>query len=336
MNAIGTVKKNISKGDRKRDRTARLLKLQMLLLQNRDGLKIEELSQRCAVSERTIYRDLQAIESELGVPVWEEGSKRGIAEGYALPPIPFTLPEALNIFLSARLMQNYSRRYNPHIASTFMKLNSVVPSPLREQIQKTIDWLEKQPRKVNQLRILGKLAEAWVSQHQVLIRYQALTEEEQTERIIEPYFIEPAVPGHSSYVIAYCHRAGAIRTFKVERIEDIHIMADTYTIPSNFDAIDYLSSSWGIVVDGETETIKLKFSPQVARIIVETVWHPSQVQEPQDDGAVIMTLKVTNTIDLRAWILGWGEEVEVLEPAELRKSVVKTTKALLGVYVKEP
>ncbi|GAJ09702.1 unnamed protein product, partial [marine sediment metagenome] len=114
------------------------------------------------------------------------------------------------------------------------------------------------------------------------------------------------------------HRVHAVRTFKVERIEDIQILEDTYSIPPDFDAIDYLSSSWGIVVDGEVETIRLKFSPQIARIIAETVWHPSQVQEPQDDGALIMTLKVTNTIDLRAWILGWGEEVEVLEPAELR------------------
>jgi predicted DNA-binding transcriptional regulator YafY len=326
----------MNKGDRKRDRTARLLKLQILLWQNRDGLKIEELAQRCSVSERTVYRDLEAIESELGVPVWEEGSKRGIAEGYTLPPIPFTLPEALNIFLSARLMQNYSRRYNPHVASAFMKLNSVVPSPLREQIQKTIDWLNKQPRNDKQLVILGKLAEAWVSQHQILIRYKALAEEEPTERVIEPYFIEPAAPGHSSYVIAYSHRVHAVRIFKFERIEDIRILEDTYAIPPDFDAIDYLSSSWGIVVDGEVETIKLRFSPQIARIIAETVWHPSQVQEPQDDGALIMTLKVTNTIDLRAWILGWGEEVEVLEPAELRKSVVKTAKALLGVYAKEP
>jgi len=79
-----------------------------------------------------------------------------------------------------------------------------------------------------------------------------------------------------------------------------------------------------------------KFSPQIAGIIAETVWHPSQVLEPQSDGALIMTLKVTNTIHLYAWILGWGEEVEVLEPAELRKKVVKTAKALLGVYAKEP
>jgi len=109
-------------------------------------------------------------------------------------------------------------------------------------------------------------------------------------------------------------------------------MADTYIIPPDFDAIDYLSSSWGIAVDGEVEIIKLMFSPQVARIIAETIWHPSQVLEPQSDGTLIITLKVTNTIELYSWILGWGEDVEVLEPAELRQKVVKTAKALLGVY----
>ena len=57
--------------------------------------------------------------------------------------------------------------------------------------------------------------------------------------------------------------------------------------------------------------------------------------EPQSDGALIMTLKVTNTIDLYSWILGWGEAVEVLEPAELREKVVKTAKALLSVYAKK-
>jgi len=107
-----------------------------------------------------------------------------------------------------------------------------------------------------------------------------------------------------------------------------------WNIP-DFDAIDYLSSSWGIVVDGEVETIKLKFPPQITRIIAETVWHPSQVLEPQSDGALIMILKVTNTIGPRAWILVWGEEVEVLEPAGLRRSVVKTAKALLSVYTKK-
>ena len=48
------------------------------------------------------------------------------------------------------------------------------------------------------------------------------------------------------------------------------------------------------------------------RIMEETIWHPSQVLERQKDGSMIMTLSVTDTVDLFSWILGWGEKVEVL------------------------
>jgi predicted DNA-binding transcriptional regulator YafY len=228
---------------RKRDRTARLLKLQVLLLQNPDGLKIEEIARKCLVSTRTAYRDLEALESELDVPIWEDGSKRGVSEGYSLPPIPFTLAEATIIFLAARLMHRYSPQYEPDIASTFMKLNSVVPEPLRKQIQNTINWMEKQPRDEKRTFIGKKLVEGWVSQHRVMIRYRDSTDQEPTEHIIEPYFIEPATPGGSSFVIAYCHLEKLIRIFYVSHIEDIHIISETYVMPSDFDAIDYLSSA---------------------------------------------------------------------------------------------
>ena len=43
---------------KKRDRTARLLRIQVLLGQNPQGLKIRELAKLCSVDLRTIYRDL--------------------------------------------------------------------------------------------------------------------------------------------------------------------------------------------------------------------------------------------------------------------------------------
>ena len=57
----------------KTDRTARLLKVEHLLYQNPKGLMIEEIARLCGVSKRTTYRDLKALESELSVPIWEEG-----------------------------------------------------------------------------------------------------------------------------------------------------------------------------------------------------------------------------------------------------------------------
>jgi predicted DNA-binding transcriptional regulator YafY len=327
----------LNKADRhdKRDRTARLLNVEHLLYQYPKGLMIEEIARLCGVSKRTSYRDLKALESDLSIPIWEAGSKRGIVEGYLLPPIHFTPAEALNIFLAARLMLHYTHRYDPNIASTFMKLNSIVPPLLREQIQKTMDWMRKQPRNERYLSILATLTEAWLSQRRVKISYRALAREKATERIIEPYCIEPAPRGHAGYVIAYCHLTSSLRTFKIERMQAIEPSAEPYIIPLDFDSNALLSSAWGIVFKGETKTIRLKFVPQIAQIIEETIWHPSQVVEKQDDDSVIMTLKVSDTVELRSWIMQWGEKVEVLEPAEIREKMVNTAEAILDVYKKQ-
>jgi len=324
----------LNKADRpnKTDRTARLLKVEHLLYQYPRGLTVEDISDLCEVTKRTTYRDLVALDTEMGVPIWEKGTRRGIIEGYLLPPIHFTLPEALTVFLAARLMLSYAHRYDPNIASTFTKLNSIVPIPLREQIQKTMEWMRKLPIDDRYLHTLATLAEAWISRRRVKIVYRALEAEKTTERIIEPYFIEPAAAGHSSYVIAYCHHAHGIRTFKIERIESIETSLENYVIPADFDANEFLGSSWGIAVYGEVKTVKLRFNPEIARIMEETVWHPSQVVERQKDGSVILTLKVTVTDELCFWILSWGEKVKVLEPEELRQDIIKTAKAMLDVY----
>jgi predicted DNA-binding transcriptional regulator YafY len=221
------------------------------------------------------------------------------------------------------------------VDSTFSVLASVLPGPLREQVQKTLDWMRNLPKSEVYLSVLAKLAEAWTSQRRVKITYRSLPAAKAAERIIEPYFIEPAAPGHSSYVIAYCHRAGELRIFKVERIEAIELTDETYTIPADFDANRYFKGAWGIVVEGEEQTVKLKFSPEIARLMEETIWHPSQVLEKQVDGSVIMTLKVFYTYELVTWILGWGEKVEVLEPSELRKEVLQTAKAMVKIYQKK-
>jgi len=316
----------------KTDRTARLIKVMFILHENPQGLRVVDIAGRCGVTVRTTYRDLDALQSLLSVPIWEKGTKRGILEDYFLPPIHLSLPEAMTIFLAARLMARFANRYDPNIASTFMKLNAVVPVPLRDQIRRTMDWMEEQRKDEMHLRILATLAEAWVNQRTVRIRYQALLDEEATERSIDPYFIEPAAAGHSSYVIGYCHRTNEIRTFKIERIRAIEMTSEHYAIPPDFDANSYLASAWGIVADGELQTVKLRFDRQVARLLEEVTWHPSQVTERQPDGSVIVTLRVLITVELRSWILGWGEKVEVLEPEELREEIAETARAMLDVY----
>ena len=314
-------------------KTERLIKIWLLLATNPAGYTIRELADRFRVNIRTIYRDMAALGTDLNVPIYDDKGRWKIHESHILPPIQFTLPEALNIFLAARLMLRYSNRYDPNTDATFTKMSLVLPPALAEQVRKTMDWMQKLPKDEKHLRILTTVAEAWVSQRRLKVAYQSLPAKKAVERVLEPYYIEPAAPGHASYLVGYCRLKKSIRTFKIERIEWAELTQEHYTIPPDFDANKFFDSSWGIVVEGEVKTIRLKIvDPEIMRIMEETIWHPSQVLEKQKDGSMIMTLRVTDTVDLYSWIMGWAEKIEVLEPQELREEVMNTAKKMVNIY----
>ncbi|MFL5681408.1 MAG: HTH domain-containing protein, partial [Chloroflexota bacterium] len=88
----------------KRDRLARLGRVMAVLRAHPDGIRVEEIARRVDMSVRTVYRDLRAIEGELGVATWSDGGTWGVAGEAFLPPLKLTLSEAMAVFLSARLM----------------------------------------------------------------------------------------------------------------------------------------------------------------------------------------------------------------------------------------
>jgi predicted DNA-binding transcriptional regulator YafY len=326
-----------SKFHQKGDRTARLLKLQMLLSQYPQGLHVSEIASKCSISKRTVYRDLRALESELNIPIWEERGKRGASKGHFLPPISFTLNDAINIFLSLRVMQSYISVYIPNIAATFVKLNTIVPMPLKKQISDTLDFMEKLPL-LDKRRIdnSNKLFHAWLFRQKVRIRYQHLDEGEPIERIIEPYYIEPSLSavGGSNYVIAYCNVKKEICAFIMARIVGVVIIEpDSFEIPANFNAVDFIGAAWGgHFNDQKIETVKICFKPKASGLVQEIHLHPSQSIEMQEDGSAIMKLKIRDNIHFRSWILGWGDQVELLAPQRLRDQINDLGKSLVSTY----
>jgi predicted DNA-binding transcriptional regulator YafY len=95
-------------------KTERLIKIWLLLARNPGGYTIRDLAERFGVNIRTVYRDMLALGEDLKIPIYNDNKRWKIDEDYILPPIQFTLSEALNIFLAARLMLRYSNRYDPN------------------------------------------------------------------------------------------------------------------------------------------------------------------------------------------------------------------------------
>jgi len=137
-----------------------------------------------------------------------------------------------------------------------------------------------------------------------------------------PYFIEPYAVGQTTHVIGWREPPGAVRTFKVERIQRIELTARSYAIPGDFDPRELLAEAWGIwYTEAEPVEVVLRFHPRVAGRVRETRWHRSEQIEEQPDGSLVWRARVAEPQEMLPWVRGWGADVEVVEPEELRDTL---------------
>ena len=314
------------------DRKARLLFLLHLMTHHTRGLTLEAIAERCSVSVRTTRRDLHGLEAEYDAKFFKEDDRWVLLPGTVLPPVLFNPPEAVAIFMAARLLLAQSSVYNHDIETTFTKLGSVVQPALRAEIGKTLDWMRRHRPDGAAVKMLNIVSQCWTERRRVRIKYWTLNAASAEVRVVDPYFIQPSALEHAVYVIGFCHLRHEIRVFRLDRIVEAQALDEKFELPPDFDADEYLNAYWSVTATGEPRTVKLRFRPEVARIARETVWHHSQVTEPQTDGCAVVTMKLAPTRDLVSFILGWSDMVEVLQPASLRQKVAEAANHVLKMY----
>jgi predicted DNA-binding transcriptional regulator YafY len=311
----------------KRDRLARMLRVVTVLRGHPEGIRPAEIARRVGVATRTVYRDLTALETEVGVAVWSENGLWGVVNEEFLPPLKLTLDEAMAVVLSARLMVRYADKYDPDLAAAFEKLEEVLPQPLAEHVERTLDVLAQHPRDAAFSEHVHRLTRAWAERRVVMLEYEPARyapEAAARRAVVRPYLIEPSLHTHALYLIGWDETREALRTFKIERIRDVALTPRTFDPPESGSLERALRGAWDIIADQPPTQVTLRFTPAVASRVMETTWHSTQRIEATADGSIIWRATVAGTIEIRLWILSWGDDVEVLAPDILRKDVAAT------------
>jgi proteasome accessory factor B len=314
------------------NRTARLRQLEELLLLSPNGLSAAELAKRLEVNRRTVYRDLDFLSFQ-GVPLWQQEGRFGLIRTRYLAAIHLSYHEALALVLAGLQLTRILDKQNPHVISALRRLATTLPETPGLQLKRAADRMETYRRDPNGVSVLERIAEGWGNGQKVRVSYRSPNSGSLRERIVSPYALEPTASG--VYLIGHDEWAGDIRTFKLTRLESAQLLEESYTIPEDFDAEAYLSSSWGIMTGDEVGEVVLRFSATATPLITERHWHSSQELEITPDGGCLLHVRVSEPLEMQPWIRSWGSQVEVLAPDWLRLRIAVELQQAAGQYASQ-
>ena len=308
------------------NRTDRLLAI-VLELQARGKRRAEDLATSFEVSKRTIYRDVQAL-CEAGVPVVSEpGNGYWLVDGYFLPPLRFTLEEAMLLLLGSDVMgQSFDAEYQAAARDAGRKICAVLPDDLRASLESLQERIQFFPSgRGTGAEHLPIIRRAIIKQQTLHFHYHARSGEagsHSLDRDADPYGLA-FVSGHW-YMGAHCHLRGDIRNFRLDRIDRPSLLPQMFARPANFELASLARDERDLVV-------RVLFDANIARWVREDRLFYTEGEQETDNG-LLVTLRVRHETDVLQWLLGWGARVRVLEPESLAQRLRAEAEAVLLQY----
>ncbi|MCX5722045.1 MAG: transcriptional regulator [Nitrospirae bacterium] len=291
------------------------------------AVTINGLAGEFGITRRQVYRDLAEIEKE-GHPIERsEGSGEKMWQlplGYkGLPQIAITQYELMSLHLAKNhLAYLNGTPFVDDLESVIAKVEAGLPAKTAnhlERISRVFAPVQGPKRSyAKQKKILTDLRRALLLQRTVILDHQRPDYEESTPHCVDPYVL--VLYQYGLYVVGYSHRAKAPRMFAVERIHRVQLTEDSFNMPSDPLREALPRNSFGLI-DEPPKAVRIRFSPNVAYLLKERQWHPTQSLTQHKDKSVTVTFEAGGLDEITSWVLSWGADAKVLSPPELVQSV---------------
>jgi predicted DNA-binding transcriptional regulator YafY len=295
------------------------------------GVSVRRLATQQRVHQRTIRRDLEALE-QAGFPIYcnqENGTalyKFNTRPFKRLEKAGLGLIEMCSLYMSRSMMEALATLpFRDHLASALAKIESTLPDGVRQFLELLPGVLQAkaEPRKRRDERrlreITPRILDTALNRKRVRMSYHSFSSRRVKEYIVDPLRLAYAQGG--VYLLAFVPDYGQVRTFAVERIRTY---AET---GEHFDRKRALTdkpfkNSLGVHT-GEPARVEVEFDGEIADYVAEREWHASQRVEERTDGSIVVTLDVCIDPSLRSWILSFGPFARVIAPRALAEEILE-------------
>jgi len=307
-----------------------------------EGIPLRQLAEEFEVSERTIQRDFEMLE-ELGFPVEHDEDEYGKRfwrmphDFFKTGPLVLGLTEAVSLHLAGSFFTPLAGTHFAEGLQTILdKVRSLIPAAALDYFRELDETLYVRRSGITDysahaetIRVVSDAAHA---RRSVEVTYRALWRSAEYTTRVDPYGV--VYFEGDLFLVGHSHKANALRVFKVTRIAAASATEETFELPAGFRLAEHFRSTFGIVQsDGEPVDIVVKFTGPAAALIEERVWHESQrlewlpgeetLFEPHsgEPGDLQATFRLTNLVEFKRWLKGYGDLAEIVKPDWLRSEM---------------
>lgn len=299
--------------------TTRVLAM-LELLQAHHRLTGPQLAARLEVDVRTVRRYATLL-ADLGIPVTADRGRYGgyrLAPGFKLPPLMLTDDEATAVALGLLAGRRLGLPTGP-AESALAKLRRVLPHALRDRVhalEQTLGFTltERPGAAPPTASTVLALAAAAYERRRVRLRYRSWRGEE-TERELDAH----GLVFHAGrwYATGFDHRAGEVRTFRVDRVLDCQVRPERFTVPGDADPVRAVTRSLAAVPYAHEVEVRLEMGIDEARRRIPAV--AAEVAAYGD--GVLLRARAERLDGMAMMLAGLGRPFVIVRPVELRAAV---------------
>ncbi len=311
----------------------RIEEVELLLQNSRQGLSIFDLAEKLQCHHTTIHRYLNDIETYRNLIEVSRGHYR-LDPADTLSNVRLRPAEALTIYIALRRFIRQTSKAPDFMINAIQKVVPALQRPdLVDQLTRSNEQLRVERSASREFtQIWDTLLRGWLENIVVHIHYRKARAREVEAYDIEPYLFEPMALGDGVYVIVWSHRRKELRTLKLDRIERATLTTQRFEKPQ-LDVNELLKRAWGIWTgEDHLKHVQLIFKPAVARRLMESVYLPTETKALLPDGSLLWTAEVNGLLEILSWVRGWGDEVQVVSPPELRDKIIEDLRNTLAMY----
>ena len=321
------------------NRTDRLMAI-TLLLRSRKKLTARQLAEIFEVSIRTIYRDIDSL-CQVKVPIAVELGPEGgysLLDTYSLPPMMFTLDEAVALFLGGSFIAlREGTPFRDAIKTALIKIEDILPEELGASVriasQSILFDLKDRGNYSVAKEAFEVINEAILKRKCIQMTYHSAWKNKITERDVAPYGL--IYDNGVWYLVGFCHLRGKQRMFHVNRIKEISLTDRDFEVPEEFDLKSLADKGWAKSLaesmKRDCPRIRIKVTKEVSEALKGDWLLRYADRKETPDGKILLTYHDDLPSQLY-FMYRFGPDCEVSEPKELRDRVVEQAKKVLAMY----